>query len=232
MDLRKRHLAVYAGSTAFFFLLSIIPIMILAGILIPKIGVDRQTFIEFLSSLSPDVVDIYIHRIVTEGYNLSNSLLPVTMVVLLYSCSAGMMGLMFGLNRVYDVDTEMSYFHIRILATFYTLILMFMITFMLLFVIVGDTYIASLLKGISNFGLNLLYDMRYFLLFISGVVILTLMYKLIPREKQPFIEHSIPFIVIESTASETHQRNRSEAIVSSVSGAQTKDNGVAANRGE
>ena len=54
----------------------------------------------------------------------------------------------------------------------------------------------------------------------------------VSQGKQPFIEHSIPFIVIESTASETHQRNRSEAIVSSVSGAQTKDNGVAANRGE
>lgn len=190
LELRKRHLQVYAGSTAFFFLLSIVPLMILAGVMVPVLGIKQEVFMDFLSSLSPDVIDIYIERIVMEAYSLSNSLLPVTMIILLYSCSGGMMGLMFGLNRVYDVNKEMNYLHIRLLATFYTLILMAMITTMLVFVILGDTYLLSVLKTLPNFGLHLIYDMRYLILFIAGVLILTLTYKLVPRENQPLIEQT------------------------------------------
>ena len=109
------------------------------------------------------------------------------------------MGLMFGLNRVYDVNKDMSYIHVRVLATLYTLLLMGLITILLLFVIGGDGYLHSHIQTTSAFWLRVLYNLRYFIVFVAGVLILTLIYKLVPRENQPLIEQAPGAVFTMST---------------------------------
>lgn len=199
MDMRKRELQVYASGTSFFFLMSIVPMLVLAGAMLPKLGLDQNIVINIASTIMPDAIVSFTQSMIIEAYSLSNTLLPITVILLLYSSSGGMMGLMFGLNRVYDVNKDMSYIRIRILATIYTLMLMGLIAILLSFVIGGDGYLHAHIQTTSGFWLRILYNLRYLIVFVAGVLILTLMYKLIPRENQPLIEQAPGAIFTMST---------------------------------
>ena len=199
MDMRKRELQVYASGTSFFFLMSIVPMLVLAGAMLPRLGIDQNIVINIASTIMPDAIVSFSQSMIIEAYSLSNTLLPITVIFLVYSCSGGMMGLMFGLNRVYDVNKDMSYIRIRALAMIYTLMLMGLITILLSFVIGGDGYLHSHIQTTSAFWLKVIYNLRYLIVFVSGVLILTLMYKLIPRENQPLIEQAPGAVFTMST---------------------------------
>ena len=199
MDMRKRELQVYASGTSFFFLMSIVPMLVLAGAMLPRLGIDQNIVINIASTIMPDAIVSFTQSMIIEAYSLSNTLLPITVIFLVYSCSGGMMGLMFGLNRVYDVNKDMSYIRIRTLAMIYTLMLMGLITILLSFVIGGDGYLHAHIQTTSAFWLKVIYNLRYLIVFVAGVLILTLMYKLIPRENQPLIEQAPGAIFTMST---------------------------------
>lgn len=189
-EMLKRNLGAYAGSTAFFFLLSLIPILILSSTLIPLIGISQESFVQFFSTLSPDVIDQYLEIIMKDAFNMSSAVLPLTVIILIWSCARGMLGLMYGLNQVYDVDHDQGYFYLRLLATFYTLLLTLLLISMVVLLVFGRSAVQAMYLTHPDLGFlfNMIYNMRYFVVSVSGVLILTLMYKLVPRENQPLLE--------------------------------------------
>lgn len=99
-EMGKRNMGAYAGSIAFFFLLSMIPILILTSILLPLVGYSEADFVHLMTSIVPVQAIPAVRRIIHEAYRLSGTVLPMTLVALIWSCARGMLGLMYGLNTV------------------------------------------------------------------------------------------------------------------------------------
>lgn len=189
-EMAKRNVGAYAGSTAFFFLLSMVPTLILFSTAIPMIGLSKTAFIQMLESVIPGASNHYIYSIVSEAYKMSGSLLPITVIMLLWTCARGMLGLMYGLNQIYDVREDRGYFHLRFLATIYTVLLMILFSLMLVLMVFGHN-IADLLQQYLpdlNIPFQLAFQLRYLISVIPGILILSLIYKLVPGESLHFFE--------------------------------------------
>ena len=189
-ELSQRNIGAYAGSISFFFLLSMIPILILISIALPLIGFSDKEFISILISFVPQVVNARVVAIVKEVFRLADSILPVTIITFLWSCARGMLGLMYGLNSVYKVKDDRGYFHLRLLATFYMILLILLFLIMLVLMVFGQKIQALLLNFVPMFGniFGQVLQFRYLIVFVAGITILSLIYKLVPYENQPLIE--------------------------------------------
>lgn len=186
----KRNLGTYAGSTAFFFLLSIFPTLILFSAAIPSLGISETDFIMTIEALIPDVAYSLVYSIVSEAYNMSFTLVPITILMLLWTCARGMLGLMYGLNTIYDVHESRGYFYLRFLATLYTILIMILFALMLGLVVFGNdlNYFLRLYFPKLNLPFLFLYHFRYVILIIPGILLLSLIYKMVPGENLRFLE--------------------------------------------
>lgn len=189
-ELAKRNIGAYAGSIAFFFLLSMIPLLILISMALPLIGYTEAQFTQLLMAVIPEILDARVETIIHEVFRFSSSVLPITILTLVWSCARGMLGLMYGLNCVYNIKDDRSYFILRLLATFYMLLLIVLFLIMLVLMVFGQQiqmHLNHLLPYVGKlFGTVL--QFRYVIVIVAGVTILSLIYKLVPYENQPLIE--------------------------------------------
>ena len=106
----KDHVGAYAAQAAYFFMLSMIPIILLL-----------------------------ITSIVNQVYNQSGGIISLTIIVALWSAGKGVLALTTGLNCVYDCKETRNYIILRIRATFYTVAFIIVIIFLLVLSVFGNT---------------------------------------------------------------------------------------------
>lgn len=189
-EISKMSIGAHAGNTAFFFLLSMIPILVLFSMALPLIGISRTDFINYVVNVTPSAADNYVISIVGEAYSLSGKVLPMTLIALVWSCARGMLGLMYGLNDVYHIKDDRGYFYLRFLATVYMILLIVLLLVMLVLMVFGQS-IQSLIQ-IYLPHVHTIFDtllhFRYLIVVAGGILVLSLIFKLVPAENQPFIE--------------------------------------------
>ncbi len=191
-DMRDRSISAFAGSTAFFFLLSAIPILVLLSMIISNTSIPRDEIEEILTLLIPVISSEYILDMFSEAFKLSGSILPLSIITLLWSCSRGMLGLTYGLNKMYDVHEDKGYFQLRLGATLYTFLLIVLLIIMVVLQVFGNAIMDSLSTYFSGMYLTIIFaivfQFRYLILIGFGIVILSLIYTLVPGEKHAFLE--------------------------------------------
>ncbi|MBP3853177.1 MAG: YihY/virulence factor BrkB family protein [Erysipelotrichaceae bacterium] len=163
-ELKKRDVSIYAGNTSFFMLLSGIPLLIVLSRLVLRLGITEQDFATFFSSLAPASFASTIHNAIIGAYHLSASLLPLSVVVLIWSCAQGMISLMHGLNKVYDVHHDAGFLVLRLVGMMYTLLLMIMMLFIIAFILLGDDFFIKI--GVMQSSIRTIYQWRFVILFV------------------------------------------------------------------
>lgn len=183
-------MAAYAAGISFYFILSMIPILILVSMALAFFGFNQAEFVELVTSIIPASTSVVMIEIAEEAYRLSSTVLPVTLVALVWSCARGMLGLMYGLNDVYGVKDDRGYLHLRLLATLYMLLLIVLLLFMLVLMVFGQMIQGFLTDTIPYIEaiFSRLFQFRYLIVISAGALILSLIYKLVPAENQPFLE--------------------------------------------
>lgn len=189
-EMKKRNIDGYAGSISFFLVLSSIPILVLSSLFIPALGVNQADFIAFLTSIVPPSATDFLSSLVSEAYNISGAIFPLAVLILLFTCSRAMMELMRGLQSVYNVQSNRGYIYLRSLACGYTILLICLLAFMIVLLGFGDDLMRLIHKHWIGPAIlfETLYQFRYVITFVSGIVILSLIYKLASMEKQPLLE--------------------------------------------
>ncbi len=202
-EMNQRSVSAYAGSTSFFFLLSGFPILILASIGVTTAGLKVHELDVLLTTLVPVLENQMISRLLNEAFRLSSSVLPITILVLVWSCSRGMLALMYGLDQMYGVENDKGYLHLRFLATLYTLLLIVLFIFMIIFQVFGTFILDYLRESLADlhitFIFSFLYQFRYLIFLVAGILILTLIYTLVPQEKQSLLEQ-VPGAIVAMVA--------------------------------
>lgn len=186
----QRSIGTYASSTAFFLLLSIVPLLILFSSAFTAAGLTKSLIMDLLSYIPPLESNELVERIINEAFQISsNTLLPATVVVLIWSCSRSMLALIYGLNMIYGIKETKNYFYLRFLATLYTFLLILLFIAMFVLMVFGNLIIDLMSENLSKlrFGFMIAYQFRYLIIMIAGILIVTLIYKLVPNERHDYL---------------------------------------------
>lgn len=176
-QMTKKNISAFAASTAFFLFLSIIPLLMALCAILPFTRLTEANLISAITQFTPDAVNGLVVRIVSDVYARSAGTITVFAIVTIWSAAKAMLALIYGLNAVNDVEEKRNYVVLRLIACFYTVIIL-AATLVALFVMVfGNVIVDILLRDIPPLHLVVRLVMRF--RFLISWVILTLIFAMI-----------------------------------------------------
>ena len=184
-DVTEDHVGAYAAQSAYFFMLCMIPIILLLITMVQYTPVTKADDMTAVIQVFPTSVDSMITSIVNQVYNQSSGIIPITVVVALWSAGKGVLAMTSGLNCVYKCNETRNYIFLRIRATIYTVMFILVIIFLLVLSVFGNTlniFIAAHVPILKNLADRLI-AMRTIITPIVLMVFCLLIYKFLPNRK-------------------------------------------------
>ena len=187
-DISANHVGAYAAQSAYFFMLSMIPIILLLLTMVQFTPVTKADVMTAVIQVFPASVDSLITSIVNQVYNQSTGIIPITIIVALWSAGKGVLAMTSGLNCIYGCRETRNYIFLRIRATIYTVMFIIVIILLLVLSVFGNTlnlFIAGhipFLKKISDW----LIMSRTFITPTVLVVFSLMIYRFLPNRRGRF----------------------------------------------
>ena len=161
------HVNAYAAQSSFFIIIAIFPLLMLLLSLIRYTPITEQDLINTTLAITPNTLDPLIEQIISEMYNQSNfAILSITAITAVWSASKGILAIIRGLNSVFGIDEKRNYITLRVIASFYTIILVLLIVLSLGVMVFGNSILRLFEKN-----LPLLYEIAEFILSLRIVYI-------------------------------------------------------------
>ena len=184
-DVTEDHVGAYAAQSAYFFMLCMIPIILLLITMVQYTPVTKADVMTAVIQVFPTSVDSMITSIVNQVYNQSSGIIPITVVVALWSAGKGVLAMTSGLNCVYKCNETRNYIFLRIRATIYTVMFILVIIFLLVLSVFGNTlniFIAAHVPILKNLADRLI-AMRTIITPVVLMIFCLLIYKFLPNRK-------------------------------------------------
>lgn len=196
----QMHIPLHAGYTAYFLILSVFPALLLVLSMLRYTGLQVEALIELLRDFLPEALMGAVEELVYSTYLHSNgAVVGVAAVTALWSASRGVYGLLQGLNAIYGVSENRSYFYTRAISVVYMFLFLLVLLLTLFLHVFGGT-LLNMLTMVDNpvviFLVDLI-DFRFFLLLVLQSVIFTAMFMTLPNKRNRFLD-SLPGGVLAS----------------------------------
>lgn len=91
-DVASDHVGAYAAQSSYFFMLCMIPIILLLLTMVQYTPITKADVMTAVLQVFPSSVDSMITSIVNQVYNQSMGIIPVTVLVALWSAGNGRAG--------------------------------------------------------------------------------------------------------------------------------------------
>ncbi len=186
----KVHVGAYAAQAAYFLMLCMIPIILLLLTLVQFTPVTKADVMTAVIKVFPSSVDSMITSIVNQVYNQSTGIIPVTLVVTLWSAGKGVLSITTGLNCIYGCPETRNYFFLRIRATLYTVMFVVVILLLLVLSVFGNSLNLLILEHLPFMSrtADWLIEARTFISPAVLVVFCLLIYKFLPNRRDRLIK--------------------------------------------
>lgn len=184
--IKKVDVTGLASQLAFFFLLSLFPLLIFMITLLPYLNLDQSEIFIFIREYAPASVASLIERTLGEILNNRNGgLLSFGVLATIWSASKGMNALTKALNRSYFQEETRSFIVARGMSVVFTVMLIGVLVMALLLPVFGQqigVFVFSYL-GIEEGFLKLWISMRWIIPPILIYLVFSLIYWLVPNLK-------------------------------------------------
>ena len=134
----SHHTGAYAAQAAYFFVLSMIPIKLLLLTMVQFTSLTKDYIMNAVLQAFPTTVEGLIESIVDQVYSQSGTIIPITVLVALWSAGRGVLSITNGLNCVYESRETRNYIYLRIRASLYTVIFLVAIILSLVLSVFGN----------------------------------------------------------------------------------------------
>lgn len=184
-QIKKDNINAFAASTGFFFFLSIFPMLFVLCSILPFTPLTEGNLIEAIIRFTPDSMDPLVISLVNQSYSQSANLLPVAIIVAIWSSGKGMLALMRGLNAVHGVEEEKYYFLERIRASVYMLITIVALLISLVLSVFGKIILFEIMKNMP-YGEELFSDLMSgcsIFVWVFLIVAFSMAYTYVPNTK-------------------------------------------------
>lgn len=174
-----------AAQLAFFFLLSVFPLLIFLSTLVPFFPITEDYIITYLSEYVPEesmlVISSQLDRIMTS----SGTLLSVGIIGTLWTASNALNGITKAFNVAYDIVDTRKFFFTRLLSMVLTIGMIFVFILALLLPVFGKQigiYIFSYI-GVSEAFLDIWDTIRWVLSTLVLFLMFLILYRVFPSMK-------------------------------------------------
>ena len=134
----SHHTGAYAAQAAYFFVLFMIPIILLLLTMVQFTSLTKDYIMNAVLQAFPTTVEGLIESIVDQVYSQSGTIIPITVLVALWSAGRGVLSISNGLNCVYESRETRNYVYLRIRASLYTVIFLVAIILSLVLSVFGN----------------------------------------------------------------------------------------------
>lgn len=198
-QLTRDNISAFASGTAFFFFLSLMPTLIIICSLLPLTSLSEGNLITVVVKALPDFLDSIAVLMIQQMYNQSLKILPIAILVMLWSSSKGMLALMLGLNVVNGVTETRNYFLLRLEAAFYMVITVVSLLVSLTLSVFSESIMYTIISIVPNIENLLIILMRFRFLFVWVLltIVFTITYTYVPNKKMK-MRHQIPGAVFSA----------------------------------
>lgn len=149
--IKKPEMRILPGQLAFFFVLSLIPLVALIASIVSNFSITVESLMELISETLPtEVASIVNEAIGGKSMNLNIAIFYISAFIL---ASNGPHSMIIGSNLIYGVESK-DLLSRRIKAIFMTVILVILLTFMLVVPAFGDKIIFLITDFIANKPIN------------------------------------------------------------------------------
>ncbi len=185
----QHHVGAYSAQSAFFFMFSLIPIILLLLTVVRYTPVTKADVLTAVLQIFPSSVESLITSIVNQVYNQSMAIVPVTILVALWAAGKGVMAITSGLNLTYDCKETRNYVVLRIRATLYTVLFLLMIILLLVLSVFGNSltnFVSEYIPLVGNV-IDFIVSISTFISPVLMVGFMLLVYRFLPNRKDTFL---------------------------------------------
>lgn len=146
--INKPVMSILPGHLAFSFVLTIIPLIVLLGIIVSSFSISVDTITDFINKTLPNAVSSLLTPLIDgRGFDLS---IAIFLLTAFYLASGGAFSVITASDVIYDLKPQ-NIIAKRIKAFIMTIILIVLIIFMIIIPVFGDTILKFItnLKGIE-----------------------------------------------------------------------------------
>jgi membrane protein len=170
---------------AFFFLLSVVPILLIGTVILSYLPFTEEMVVSTLEQFTPGFIDNIIEDLVSQVYNQSQGILPIAIIVMLWSAGKGMWGMMMGLNTANEVTEDRNIVFVRIRASFYSVLMLIMLFMCFGMIIAGENfvgYIRRLAPKLAEY-FGIIGNLRFLVVWGFLTLFFVLLYTFLPNKK-------------------------------------------------
>lgn len=149
--IRKPEMTILPGQIAFFFVLSLVPLVALTGSIVSHFSISIETLMKLISNSLPSEVAAIINE--TIGGKSMNFNIAIFYISAFLLASNGPHSMIIGSNLIYKVKNK-DFLTRRVKAILMTVILVILLIFMLVVPAFGNQIIALITSYIQNDALN------------------------------------------------------------------------------
>lgn len=188
--MKQQHISAYAASIAFFFFLSLVPMLMMICTIIPYTPLTEENLVTAVTDLTPDRIDPLAESLIANVYDKSAGILSIAILTTIWSAAKGVMALMTGLNAVNGVEEKRNYFVIRAVASLYTVVMLLVVILSLFIMVFGDQLVTLALhripqlEAVASFAMNF----RFILVWAVLTLLFAAIYTYVPDAKMAFRE--------------------------------------------
>lgn len=188
--MKKKNIAAYAASTAFFFFLSLVPMLMVISTILPYTPLTEDNLVTAVTDVTPEAIDPIATELIEEVYQKSAGALSIAIIATIWSAGKGVLALMRGLNAINEVEEKRNYFAIRSIASFYTIVMLLVIILFLFIMVFGNQLVNLILHRMPQLRALMSVYMEFRFLLVWGVLTLLFaaVYAYVPDKKLRFKE--------------------------------------------
>lgn len=189
-QMKKQNISAYAASIAFFFFLSIVPMLIMICTIIPYTPLTQMHLVEAVTDMVPAMAAPLAVSLISDVYEKSAGIMSIAIIATVWSASKGVMALMRGLNAVNGVEEKRNYFVVRGIASLYTLVMLVVLILSLFLNVFGNQLVKLILHRVPVLRelVFFLMHFRFLVVWVVLTILFAAIYAYMPDEKLLFSE--------------------------------------------
>jgi membrane protein len=194
------NISAHSAQVAFFIMVSIFPMLLFILTIIRLTPLTEEMLLTEIGSIIPSALSGLFEQWTSELFvSSSGTLISISVISTLWAGSKGFLGIISGLQKIYNVEKTRNYFQNRVLAVLYTIsftVIIILSMFILvfgnqIFLIIEEHFFSNNSVFTSLFLLRALFGLILFTIFF------TMLYTFVPNKKLK-IRHQIKGAFIAS----------------------------------
>ncbi len=197
----KDNVSSFAASSAFFIILSFIPFVLCLMAAIKYTPLSEDIVQNAILQVCPENLEGFITDIINQIYQRSSAVIPLSLVLAIWSAGKGIQSLINGLNVIYHVEETRNWLVTRLQAILYTIVLIISLLMSLVLLVFGNSlqrYLSIYIPALNNIR-ALIGSVRMLLVVVVLIVVFMVFYKALPNRKAT-CRSQIPGAIMTSLA--------------------------------